>query len=132
MRGRGVGQVDSGDAERPQRMEALVNAEAAKAYDVRNFDITRAEFEKGDLLRTAEDLVDPNLTSIRMTDIVGPDASADASSRPGYPGRLDVQADGGTHVRNTREVGRIIMGKAENKGKGHRRLSFTCEPAKDP
>lgn len=104
---------DAWDAELPKRIEALVNAEAAKGYEVRNYSISRSEFEKGDLLRTAEDLVDPHLTSIRMTDIVG----------------LDVQADGGTHVRNTREVGRVVMGKAENKGKGHRRIGYHCEGA---
>lgn len=102
---------DAWDPELPQRIAAVANAEAAKGYEVKNYEISREEFEKGDLLRTAENLVDPHLTSIRMTDIVG----------------LDVQADGGTHVRNTREVGRIVMGKAENKGKGHRRLSFTLE-----
>ena len=52
-----------------------------------------------------------SVARIRMTDIVG----------------LDAQADGGTHVRNTREVGRIVMEKADNKGKGHRRLSYHCE-----
>jgi misacylated tRNA(Ala) deacylase len=37
---------------------------------------------------------------------------------------FDFQADGGTHVRNTKEVGNIEMIKIENKGKGHKRLSF--------
>lgn len=102
---------DAWDPELPKRVEAAANAEAQKGYPVRNREISREEFEKGDLLRTAENLVDPSLRTIRLTDIVG----------------LDVQADGGTHVRDTREVGRIVMGKAENKGKGHRRLSYHCE-----
>lgn len=102
---------DAWDPELPKRIEARANEEIAKGYDVKNYDISREEFEKGDLLRTAENLVDPTLARIRMTDIVG----------------LDCQADGGTHVRNTREVGRIAMGKADNKGKGHRRLSYHCE-----
>jgi misacylated tRNA(Ala) deacylase len=99
---------DAWDPELPKRIEERANAEAQKGYEVRNYEIAREEFEKGDLLRTAENLVDPALKSVRMTDIVG----------------LDVQADGGTHVRNTREVGRIVMGKADNKGKGHRRLYY--------
>lgn len=37
---------------------------------------------------------------------------------------FDFQADGGTHVANTKEVGQIEMLKIENKGKGHKRLSF--------
>lgn len=102
--------VEPWDPELPKRLEARANEEAAKGYEVGNYEISREEFEKGDLLRTAENLVDPALATVRMTDIVG----------------LDVQADGGTHVRNTREVGRIVMGKAENKGKGHRRLSYQC------
>lgn len=37
---------------------------------------------------------------------------------------FDFQADGGTHVKNTKEVGTLEMLKIENKGKGHKRLSF--------
>lgn len=104
---------DGWDAAWPKRIEAAVNAEVEKGYEVRNHEITRDEFRRGDLLRTAEDLIDPAVERIRITDIVG----------------LDAQADGGTHVRDTREVGRVVMGKADNKGKGHRRLSYHCEPA---
>jgi misacylated tRNA(Ala) deacylase len=43
---------------------------------------------------------------IRVVDIVG----------------LDKQADGGTHVRTTGEVGRIRVTKTENKGKGNKRV----------
>jgi misacylated tRNA(Ala) deacylase len=35
---------------------------------------------------------------------------------------LDKQADGGTHVRSTAEVGRITVTKLENKGKGNKRV----------
>lgn len=37
---------------------------------------------------------------------------------------FDYQADGGTHVKNTQEVGKIEILKIENKGRGHKRLSF--------
>lgn len=40
---------------------------------------------------------------------------------------FDFQADGGTHVKNTEEVGKIEMLKIENKGKGHKRLSFKLD-----
>lgn len=110
----------------PKRLEAAVNELVAKEFEVRNYYVTREEFEKGDLLRTAENLLDPAITRIRITDIVGPDASADPSLRPGWPGRLDAQADGGTHVRHTREIGRVVVEKADNKGKGHRRISYRC------
>lgn len=120
-------QFEAWDPALPQRIEARANEEAAKGYAVRNYEISREEFQKGDLLRTATDLVDPGLQRIRMTDIVDsavPQGHGLALPPGGH--RLDVQADGGTHVRDTREVGRIVMGKAENKGKGHRRLSYTC------
>jgi len=96
-----------------QELEAAVNAEAAKDYPVRNETLPREAFlaEREALLRTKEDLVDPSLTQVRLTDIVG----------------LDRQADGGTHVRSTREVGRILIDKVENKGKGHRRLHIHVE-----
>jgi len=40
---------------------------------------------------------------------------------------FDIQADGGTHVKNLKEVGRIVLVKMENKGKNNRRLYFTLE-----
>ncbi|HWH08922.1 MAG TPA: alanyl-tRNA editing protein [Candidatus Thermoplasmatota archaeon] len=104
---------DGWDAAWVKRIEAAVNAEVEAGREVRNYEVSREEFEKGDLLRTAENLVDPAVERVRITDIVG----------------LDAQADGGTHVRNTREVGRVVMEKADNKGKGHRRLSYRCAPA---
>ena len=42
-------------------------------------------------------------------------------------GDVDTQADGGVHVRNTREIGRVVGLKTENKGKSNRRLYFTVE-----
>lgn len=102
---------DGWDPEWVRRIEAAANAEAQKGYAVRHDEVPREELQKRDLLRTATDLIDPAVRVVRLTDIVG----------------LDVQADGGTHVRDTREVGRIVLGKAENKGKGHRRISYHCE-----
>ncbi|GBC71605.1 Alanine--tRNA ligase [Candidatus Calditenuaceae archaeon HR02] len=43
-------------------------------------------------------------------------------------GEIDAQLDGGPHVKNTSEVGRIVMKKIENKGKSNRRLYFTLDP----
>jgi misacylated tRNA(Ala) deacylase len=56
--------------------------------------------------RAARDLVPAHLTDVRIVDIVG----------------LDVEADGGTHVASTRQIGRLEIVKVENKGKGFRRL----------
>ncbi len=41
---------------------------------------------------------------------------------------VDVQADGGPHVRNTSEIGKIVLLKAVNKGKRRKRLYYTVEP----
>ena len=58
------------------------------------------------LLRTATDLLPPDLEVVRLVDITG----------------LDLQADGGTHVASTRQIGRIEVTKIENKGRGFRRV----------
>ncbi|MBV9486812.1 MAG: alanyl-tRNA editing protein [Frankiaceae bacterium] len=59
-----------------------------------------------DIIRTATDLLPPDLTEVRIVDIVG----------------LDTQADGGTHVASTKFIGDMEIVKIENKGKGFRRL----------
>jgi misacylated tRNA(Ala) deacylase len=40
-------------------------------------------------------------------------------------GDVDLQADGGVHVRNTREIGKVVGLRAENKGRSNKRLYFT-------
>ncbi len=59
-----------------------------------------------DIIRTATNLIPPDVPEVRIIDIVG----------------LDQQADGGTHVGSTSQVGTIEVVKIENKGKGFRRL----------
>jgi len=59
-----------------------------------------------DIIRTATNLLPPDLTEVRIVDIVG----------------LDTQADGGTHVASTSQIGAMEIVKIENKGKGFRRL----------
>jgi len=43
-------------------------------------------------------------------------------------GTIDTQADGGVHVKNTSEIGEIIVSRTENKGKSNRRLYFSLRP----
>jgi len=59
-----------------------------------------------DIIRTATNLLPPDLTEVRIVDIVG----------------LDTQADGGTHVASTKQIGALDVVKVENKGRGFRRL----------
>jgi len=66
------------------------------------------------LIRTKVNLLPKNIDEVRVIDIVG----------------LDRQADGGTHVKDTGEVGQIVIPKAENKGRGFRRIRVRLsEPA---
>jgi misacylated tRNA(Ala) deacylase len=69
--------------------------------------ISREEAEKGELCRLAKGMP-PEIKQIRVVKI----------------GDVDRQADGGTHVSSTREIGKILFLKADNKGKGRRRIYF--------
>jgi len=64
-----------------------------------------------DLIRTKTNLVPDHVLEVRVVDIVG----------------LDKQADGGTHVRSTGEVGRVRIVKTESKGKGNKRVRIVVE-----
>src|SRR6266849_4147533 len=90
-----------------EAVESACNKEiaAGRRIDVRV--LPRAEaFAIPDIIRTAINLVPPDVPEVRIIDIVG----------------LDQQADGGTHVATTSQIGRIEVVKIENKGKGFRRL----------
>jgi misacylated tRNA(Ala) deacylase len=78
---------------------------AGRRIDVRVLPRDEA-FALPDIIRTATNLVPPEVKEVRVVDIVG----------------LDQQADGGTHVASTSQVGRIEVVKIESKGKGFRRL----------
>lgn len=90
-----------------ERVEAACNAEIAadRAIEVRVLPRDEA-FAIPDIIRTATNLLPPGLEVVRIVDIVG----------------LDTQADGGTHVASTRQIGRIEVAKMESKGRGFRRL----------
>jgi len=79
---------------------------ADRAIEVGSLPRDEAFARHPDLIRTAQDLLPPDLEVVRIVDIVG----------------LDTQADGGTHVASTGQIGRIEVVKVESKGKGFRRL----------
>jgi len=88
-------------------VEKLVNAELAADRPIKVSFLPRADAVlDADLIRTKVSLVPESVPEIRVVDIVG----------------LDKQADGGTHVRSTAEVGRIRVLKTESKGKGNKRI----------
>lgn len=93
-------------------IEAAVNEELAAARDVRVALLPRDEaFAIPDLIRTKVNLLPPGIEEIRTIEIVG----------------LDLQADGGTHVSNTREVGRIRVQGYESKGRINKRIRIALE-----
>lgn len=89
------------------RVEQLVNDELAadRAIAVSFLPRETAVMDE-DLIRTKVSMIPESVPEIRVVDIVG----------------LDKQADGGTHVHSTGEVGRIRVVKLENKGKGNKRV----------
>jgi misacylated tRNA(Ala) deacylase len=88
-------------------IEARVNAELAADRAIEVAFLPRAvALRDDDLIRTKVNLVPPTVDDIRVVDIVG----------------LDKQADGGTHVRSTREVGWVEVTKTESKGKAFKRV----------
>jgi misacylated tRNA(Ala) deacylase len=89
------------------RIEELVNGELAAHRPIEVTFLPRSiAVEDADLIRTKVSLVPDSVAEIRVVDIVG----------------LDKQADGGTHVASTAEVGRIKVVKTESKGKGNKRI----------
>jgi misacylated tRNA(Ala) deacylase len=88
-------------------VEAACNAEVSsdRRIDIRV--LPRAEaFALPDIIRTATNLVPEDVEDVRIVDIVG----------------LDQQADSGTHVASTSQIGKIEVAKIENKGRGFRRV----------
>ena len=96
-------------------IEATVNEELRAAREVRVDVLPRDEaFAIPDLIRTKVNLLPPGIEEIRTIEIVG----------------LDLQADGGTHVANTREVGGIRVTGYESKGRINKRIRLELvEPA---
>ena len=99
-------------AEFVDELEIKVNAEVAADRDIHVNNLTRAEADQvPDLIRTKINLLPPNIQKIRTIDIHG----------------LDLQADGGTHVANTREVGVIKVVGHESKGRINMRIRIALE-----
>ena len=112
----GAGRMDfefeTMSAELVGTIEERVNAELAAARDVRVKILPRDEaFAIPDLIRTKINLLPAGISEIRTIEIVG----------------LDLQADGGTHVANTREVGSIRVTGYESKGRINKRIRIQLE-----
>jgi misacylated tRNA(Ala) deacylase len=100
-------ELEQMSAEFASEVEEKVNAEVAAARSIHVNVLSRAQAEEvPDLIRTRINLLPANIQEVRTIDISG----------------LDLQADGGTHVANTSEVGPIRVVGHESKGRINKRL----------
>jgi misacylated tRNA(Ala) deacylase len=98
--------------ERLKQIEERTNELLVEEHPVAIRFLAREEaFQIPDLIRTRVNLLPEGIAEIRVVNIEG----------------IDQQADGGTHVANTREVGRVRIAGSENKGKGNKRLEIVLE-----
>jgi len=89
------------------RLEELVNVEVSADRVINTRVLPRDEaLALPDIIRTQSNLIPADEQEIRIVDITG----------------LDVQADGGTHVASTRQIGGVTVVKVESKGKANRRV----------
>lgn len=110
-------ELDSISGEFGAEVERKLNEELVKGYPTEIVVLAREiALQDPDLIRTKVNLIPEFVTEIRVVDIKG----------------LDRQADGGTHVRSTLEVGRIEVVKTESKGKANKRMRIrVVEPTED-
>ena len=100
-------ELDSISQEFGRSVEETLNRELVKGYPTEILYMAREEaLQDPDLIRTKVNLIPEWVQEIRVIDIVG----------------LDRQADGGTHVRTTLEVGEVKVVKTESKGKANKRM----------
>ena len=93
-------------------LEEALNAAIARHHPIEVYFLPREEADQDpSLIRTKVNLIPPSVRRIRVIDIVG----------------LDRQADGGTHVGSTAEVGGVKITKVQSKGRGFRRIRLALD-----
>jgi misacylated tRNA(Ala) deacylase len=107
-------ELDAMSAELGQRAERRINEEIERAREIMVEFVDRAEADTDPaLIRTKANLIPAAVNPLRVIDIRG----------------LDRQADGGTHVATTAEVGRVRITKTESKGRANKRIRLAVEDA---
>ena len=104
--------LDQFDREKIGEYVSRANDVVRNAVEVKTYFMKREEALSVPGLVKLANAVPPSADELRIVQI----------------GDVDTQADGGVHVRNTREIGEIIVVKTENKGKSNRRLYFSLKP----
>jgi misacylated tRNA(Ala) deacylase len=107
LKGRMDFEFETMQKELVHEIEGKINVEVEAAREVKTSILSREEaFKIPDLIRTKINLLPEGIQEVRVVEIEG----------------LDLQADGGTHVANTREVGAIRIVDYKSKGKINKRL----------
>tara|TARA_B100001013_G_scaffold302202_1_gene203987 strand:- start:70 stop:774 length:705 start_codon:yes stop_codon:yes gene_type:complete len=105
-------ELEEMSADFSKEVEEKINTEISESRNIKIYQLPREEaFKIPDLIRTKINLLPEGIEFVRIVDIQG----------------LDLQADGGTHVHNTSEVGYIKMIGHESKGKSNKRLRIEVE-----
>jgi misacylated tRNA(Ala) deacylase len=112
LKGRMDFEFESMHKELVSKIEAAINQEVEKGRDLDVRILPREDaFQIPDLIRTKINLLPEGISEVRIVEIEG----------------LDLQADGGTHVKNTSEVGKIKVANYKSKGKINKRIYLELE-----
>ena len=103
--------LDVLDKDKIQEYVRMANEWVKKAIDVKIYSLPREEALKIPGVVKLASVMPPEVSELRIVEIPG----------------IDLQADGGTQVKNTSEIGNISLVSVENKGKNNRRMYFTVD-----
>ncbi len=104
--------LEAFDRERFGDYVRMANEAAGSGSEVKSFFMKREEALRTPGFVKLADALPPAVEELRIVQI----------------GEIDTQADGGVHVKNTSEIGEILVNRIENKGKSNRRLYFSLKP----
>ncbi len=103
--------IENFDREKMERAIEKANSYLSQDIEVKVYYMPRAEALKNPEMVKLASVLPPSIDPLRIVEIPS----------------IDVQADGGTHVKNLKEVGKIRLLKLENKGKNNKRIYFVLE-----
>ena len=103
--------LDVLDKDKIQQYINMANEWVKKAIDLKIYSLPREEALKIPGIVKLASVMPPEVKELRIVEIPG----------------IDIQADGGTQVKNTSEIGKISLVSVENKGKNNRRMYFTLD-----
>src|SRR3989338_7306714 len=103
--------LDVLDKDKIQQYINMANEWVKKAIDLKIYSLPREEALKIPGIVKLASVMPPEVKELRIVEIPG----------------IDIQADGGTQIKNTSEIGKISLVSVENKGKNNRRMYYTLD-----